>query len=246
MTKSVIDNIITLKAMEGEDKEDIATKGHYRDIDYIEGLKDFSLKNKRIGVSEIYYKYFPVYKKNVDILKSKGAKIIQLSEGKPVFQMINKIMPAEISEDLSLYFKKYADPDLKISSIKDVIDFNMKDTLKRIPYNQKSFELALKTKVPLSELNEIKKELKKVSLDFFSSFEKENLDVILSINNYACGYSAGGNYPILTVPMGNNSTGELMGLSFIVKPFEEKKALEFAYYFEKLTKHRKQPEKYKD
>ena len=61
--------------------------------------------------------------------------------------------------------------------------------------------------------------------EYFEALDKENLDAILSINNYHSAYSAVAEYPNITVPMGYKKSGEPISLTFIVKPKEESKLL---------------------
>ena len=70
------------------------------------------------------------------------------------------------------------------------------------------------------------------------------LDAILSINNYHSGVAAVAKYPTLTVPMGYEESGEPISLTFVGKPFSERRLLEIGYAFEQATKVRKLPKNY--
>lgn len=91
-----------------------------------------------------------------------------------------------------------------------------------------------------------KKDLKASGRAFFNIMEEEQLDAVLSINNYHAGYAAVAEYPALTVPMGYKTDGEPESLTFIGKPFSEAHLLRIGKAFEALTKARKIPEGYQE
>ena len=134
--------------------------------------------------------------------------------------------------------------NVKVKSIKDVIDFNLKDSLLRATYGQQLFEGIVADTTTVEQLEKIKQTLMSNARHYFKAFEDENLDVILSINNYHAAYSAVAEYPNLTVPMGYKATGEPISLTFIGKPKSEATLLVLGYAFEQLTKHRKLPKGY--
>ena len=102
-----------------------------------------------------------------------------------------------------------------------------------------------KTQQPKLDLEIIKKKLKTKARRFFKAFDTENLDAILSMNNYHSAYSAVAEYPNLTIPMGYKESGEPVSLTFIGKSNEEGKLLLLGYTFEQLSNHRKMPEIFK-
>ena len=106
------------------------------------------------------------------------------------------------------------------------------------------FEGIKKDSTTAKELNVIVENLRKEGRVYLKSLQTENLDAILSINNYHSGVSAMANYPNLTVPMGYKDSGEPISLTFIGKPYSEEKLLNLGFAFEQLTKARKIPEKY--
>ena len=142
------------------------------------------------------------------------------------------------------YLSKYADPNVKIKSVKDVIDFNLQDSILRAPYGQQLFEGIIADTTTVEQLQEVKKTLMTNARTYFEALDKENLDAILSINNYHSGFSAVAEYPNITVPMGYKATGEPISMTFIVKPKEEARLLILGMAFEKLTQHRKLPANY--
>ena len=96
----------------------------------------------------------------------------------------------------------------------------------------------------VEQLQEIKKTLMANAREYFGALDKENLDAILSINNYHSAFSAVAEYPNITVPMGYKDSGEPISLTFIVRPKEEARLLILGTAFERITKHRKLPVNY--
>ena len=116
--------------------------------------------------------------------------------------------------------------------------------MRRAPYGQQLFEGIVNDSTSVEDFNMIKERLKKEGEAYFKAFEEENLDVILSINNYHSAYSAVAECPNLTIPMGYKETGEPISLTFIGKPKSEFDLLSLGLFFEKLTHIRKLPKGY--
>lgn len=239
MTKFVVDNHIMMMAMIGEDSEDLKSFG----IDTKNTYEAESLKGKRFGALKQYLGD-SVYKANIQLLKEAGAEILELKlegVGLPYFRTV---LDADMKVDLPAFLAKYADKDVKVKNVQDVIDFNLKDSILRAPYGQGIFEGIAKDTTSITRLEEIKRVLMGNARKYYSVIDTENLDALLSINNYQSAYSAVAEYPNLTVPMGYRKNGAPTNLTFIGKPKEEMKLMTLGLLFEKLTKHRKLPSNY--
>ena len=104
------------------------------------------------------------------------------------------------------------------------------------------FESIIKDSTSLNDIRLIKSRIKSEGQKYFKkSMEENNLDVVLSINNFHAGYAAAAYYPCLTVPMGYDKNGKPYNLTFISESFTENKLLEIGYAFEKETNFRKNP-----
>ncbi|MDO6674531.1 amidase family protein [Tenacibaculum sp. 1_MG-2023] len=244
MTKSIVDNAILFEAMLGKDNEDsssLKTEG----FNSKELLKEnYTMKGKRIGVLKPILTD-SIYKENIKKLQETGAEIIELTPPEISFDGFLILLNIDMKHDLSKYLSIYGNKKLTIKDIEDVVVFNKKDSIKRAPYGQQLFEGIVKDTTNLTQLEVIKDSLSFNGKKFLKDLIEQNLDAIVSINNYHSGIAAVAKYPTLTVPMGYKESGEPISLTFIGKPFTEKDLLQLGYAFEQLTKARKIPVNYK-
>ncbi|TCP26801.1 amidase [Tenacibaculum skagerrakense] len=236
MTKNVVDNFILFKAMLGVDKNDTKSQ---EIVIVPDDLTVADFKDKRIGVLTPLLTD-SIYKRTVDMLREIG-NIVEISPEQTSLQGFLTLLNIDMKHDLPKYLKG---KNLEVSSVRDIVNYNKKDSLLRAPYGQQLFEGIVKDTTTLAQLEVIKERLKKEGIEFFKAFEEENLDVILSINNYHAAYSAVAEYPNLTVPMGYKESGEPISLTFIGKPKSEFDLLSLGLFFEKLTHVRKLPKGY--
>ena len=241
MTKNVIDNAIFMNAMRGFDKNDLASKKI--EEDYFQNGFKHKFDERRLGALTTLMSD-SIYASTVDKLKKVGVVIVEITPPEISFEGFTTLLNIDMKNDLPIYFSKYADKSIHQKSVKDVTLFNLQDSVLRAPYGQQLFEGIINDKTTMSELKIIKKNLKSEGEKYFQTLKDENLDAILSINNYHSGIAAVAKYPTLTVPMGYKKSGEPVSLTFIGLPFSERKLLEIGYAFEQLTKVRKMPKNY--
>jgi amidase len=242
MTKNVIDNAILLDAIKGYDSKDLSIIKN--DVKYTQNGFESNFKDLRFGVLKPLLTD-SIYALNVDKIKKSGAKIVEITPPEISFKGFLTLLNIDMKHDLPKYLIDNADKSVFIKDVKSVIDFNKRDTLLRAPYGQKLFEGIVKDSTTLAQLEIVKTNLELEGKKYLNSLETLNLHAILSINNYHSGIAAVSKYPTLTVPMGYKESGEPISLTFIGKPFSERKLLEIGYAFEQLTKARKMPENYK-
>ena len=240
MTKSVTDSWIFLNAMLGEDNKD-PKSFEMPDKDF--GDMEDGFKGKKIGVLT-YLLQDSIYNSNVNKIKEAGATIVEVNPPRVGLPGFLTLLNIDMKYDLPHYLKNDADNNVTVTSVKDVIDFNVKDSILRAPYGQQLFEGIVKDTTSKKQLESIKVTLKENGRSYFNALKEENLDAILSINNYHSAYSAVAEYPNLTVPMGYKESGEPVSLTFVGLPKTEGKLLILGYAFEQLTKVRKLPENY--
>ncbi|WP_440121123.1 amidase family protein [Tenacibaculum sp. Ill] len=243
MTKSIVDNAILFEAMLGKDNEDAASL-EIEDFKPKELLNEsYTIKGKRIGVLKPILTD-SIYKASVEKLQEAGAEIIEITPPEISFDGFITLLNIDMKHDLPKYLSTYANKKLTVKDIEDVVAYNKKDSIKRAPYGQQLFEGIVKDTTTLVQLEVVKDSLSFNGKKFLQDLKTQNLDVILSINNYHSGIAAVAKYPTLTVPMGYKNSGEPVSLTFIGKPFTEKELLQLGYTFEQLTKVRKTPVDY--
>ena len=245
MTRTVTDNAILLSAMCGEDSADAATKDNPKNIDYWKELEQSRLEGLRFGVNRSFLED-TLYMLAVEKIVSLGGIAVEFEPEKINLEGFSTLLSADMKADLPAYLDKYASDDILVRSISEIADFNMADTLVRIPYGQTIFNEMVALEITPEEVLSLKKRLHEEAVRYFDKPMTEmQLDVILSVNNRNAGTAAAAFHPCLTVPMGYRSNGAPAGITFITRPFEESLLLKLGYAFEQATKLRIPPGEYK-
>jgi amidase len=246
MTKNVVDNAILLSAMTGLDVAD--KKSVETDEDYlVVVLNSGSLAGKRLGVFKTLLETDSIYRHTINRLSEMGAEVLEFSPPEVSMDGFLTLLNIDMKNDLPEYLNdNIKNKDIiTVHSLEDVVEFNLRDSLLRIPYGQAIFDGILKDSATLEELEIIKNRLQANGRKFFdTAMNLYDLDAILSINNYHAGYAAVAEYPALTIPMGYKETGEPISLTFIAKPFHENDLLKLGSAFEVETEIRKPPLSY--
>ncbi len=266
MARSVRDAAICLGALVGVDPADsktLASEGKYYK-DYSPFLKEEGLKGKRIGIYKAplgsNYKVDALFYQAVEILKNKGATVIELDEvtERSVGGNSFEIMLYEYKDGLNKYFKSLG-ANAKIKSVEDLIKFNTEDPIEMKHYNQKYLEMAqekgdLNTPAYIEALAKMKKGTQENGID--KVMNENKLDAIIAPTggpawktDWTNGDSselgssspaAQAGYPNITVPMG--FIDELpVGISFFGRAWSEPVLIEIAYGYETATQYRKAP-----
>ena len=245
MTKFVIDNIILMNAILGYDGNDsFSYDSNPIDISFVKKSK---IENYSLGYYSNYYKNDSLYKENIDLLKSFGAKMIEIKQSNIPLTNFRKLLDEDMRVDLVKYLKDYGNEDLLVSDIKTIINYNSLDSVIRSPYGQGIFRSIIEDTLSFSDFKSLKNELSKNGNKFFdSALDKFNIDAVVSINNYHAAYAAVAHNPCLTVPMGFRNNNQPAGLTFITKSKSEQKLYEIGYSYEQISKKRKAPENSKN
>lgn len=241
MTKNVIDNAIFMNALSGYDKDDFASKKI--DENYFQNGFSQKLKGRRLGVLKSLVTD-AIYAKTIKKLKKEGVEIVEITPSEISFDGFTTLLNIDMKQDLPKYLTEFAAKNISVKSVKEVVLFNLKDSILRSPYGQQLFDGIVKDKTTLEELEVIKNKLSVESKKYLQALKSKNLEAILSINNYHSGIAAVAKYPTLTVPMGYKKSGEPISLTFIGVPFTERKLFEIGHAFEQLIKARKIPKNY--
>jgi len=238
MTKNVLDNAIVMSALVGEDPTDEYSYSS-NPISY-QVLDTVSLKGKRLGVFKAFEKD-SLMGSVLSKIKNAGAEIVSIDPPEVVLKNFRRLLDVDMRADLPKYIKNYGAQGLEFESVQDVIAFNLKDSLLHAPYGQEIFlRVAGETRTQ-EDFKEDKEELMRLAKSYFQSIEQQQLDAILSIDNYTASYAAAAHYPALGVPMGYTSDGQPQNLTFIAPSRQEQTLLELGAAFERLVSARKFP-----
>jgi amidase len=266
MTRTVRDAAILLSALTGVDPEDGVTKesAGKAQPDYTKLLNDNALQGKRLGVEKSFlqgnHQALPVSKKALDLLKSKGATIVEVDIVKPISAIGEAEFTVLLYEFKDGVNKYLATANAPVKNLQDVIAFNQKNESKAMPFfKQEILEMAQK-KGDLSSKEyrqALQKETSTARHTIDNAITSNQLDAIVGITSgpAACidlingDYSSGldfstpaaiAGYPHLTVPMGQ-VYGLPVGISFVGQAYKEAEILALGYAYEQASKHRVAP-----
>ena len=248
MTKNVIDNGILLDAMRGYDENDNkSVQADWAADWYL--AENATLEGKRLGALKNYMENDSLYRTTVERLQAAGATIVTFEPPEVAFDGFLSILNIDMKNDLPEYLSTQTKNKeaIGMKTVEDVVNFNLQDSLVRIPYGQARFDGILADTTSADGLIEIKQRLKANGREYFNTpMATHQLDAVISINNWDAGVAAVAEYPALTIPMGYRDSGEPVNLTFIAKQFQEGKLYQLGTAFESLTKARKIPEGYQD
>jgi amidase len=267
MARTVKDAAILLGALAGIDPQDgytLNSKGK-AEKDYTQFLDVNGLQGKRLGIEKDAYtgneEMEVLLKSAINTLKSKGAEIVEIELNKELKEGGKAeftVLLYEFKDGLNKYLGNTA--HAKTKSLQDVIDFNIKNASRAMPFfKQETLEQAqqkggLETKEYIDALK-ISNEGTRTVID--KLLKQHKLDAIIGPTNgfavcidlingdYDNGFSfsspaARAGYPHITVPMG--AWKELpMGLSFFSTAYSEPELLKLAYAYEQASKKRAAP-----
>ena len=245
ITRTVMDNAIVLDAIFGEDTSDSKSfMMMWQSGFYTKDLKSASLNGKRFGAPKRLMAD-TLYINALEVLKRQGAEIVEIDEEQLRLPNFINLLNLDMKKDLPAYVDAHANKNIPIRTVVDVIEFNLKDSIKTMPYGQSLFKGIVADKGDTNYLDRIKDTLSRNGKQYFDiPMKQHNLDGFLSINNYHAAFAAVAEYPAITVPMGYTSKGVPEGLTFIGKRLQEKQLLEWAYAYEQASKARVAPKNY--
>ena len=239
MTKNVIDNAILMSALVGKDPNDsYSFESLPIRFDYLDTI---SFKGLRLGLNRDFEED-SLMKIAVDKIKSEGAEIILFTPPKINLDMFRTLLDVDMRSDLPKYFTSFAHSKLGLDSLKDVVDFNAKDSLLHAPYGQGIFQRIIKENRYQADFESTKKLIMLTAQSYFQDvIDNYNLDAFLSIDNYSALNAAAAHYPALGVPMGYTASGQPKNITFIAPSKNEQLLLELGAAFERLHQPRMLP-----
>ncbi|WP_255402340.1 amidase family protein [Tenacibaculum sp. SG-28] len=245
MTKFVVDNLILLDGMIGQDPKDVQNTVYksstFNTIAFDSIVNAFS--KRKVGVFSYLYSD-TIYKQTIDKITSFGANVLNLKPEEMSYTGFLNLLTTDMRNDLSKYLKTMSADTTSIQNTEQIVAFNKKDSVKRMPYGQKLLYGIVKDTTTEASLHKLKNTLKKNAQKYLGALSKKSVSVILSINNYHSGVAALAGYPTLTIPMGYRSSVEPVSLTLIGLPDSEQELLTMGFTFEKQIKIRRSPKNY--
>jgi amidase len=242
MTTNVYDNALLFNSMIGYDDED---KLSYRaDKIDLEEMKNFNPKNIVAGISSNYLNDSLITIALND-LKIIGILNTVYNPKQYLLPSFRSILTSDMKRDLPKYISKYANKDIQVLNVTDIIEFNNKDTLINAPYGQYLFNQIKKDKVSDFELNQMKINTKSLATNYLNKIMiNYDFDIFISVDNSMAGIAAAAHFPALTIPMGYRNDGQPSNITFITTSKNEQLLYNIAYRYEKQSKRRVVPKKY--
>ena len=266
MARTVEDAAICLGVLTGIDTEDGKTadsEGKYS-VDYSVNLKKDGLKGKRIGVIKksggFDDRVDSLLRKAITDMSAQGAEIIEVDspQGREYNNYSYQVLLYEFKDGLNKYFTRLGD-EAPVKNLKELIEFNKKDTVELRYFDQKILIEAekkgdLNSAEYLEALNKMQTATRKEGID--KMMNANRLDALIAptgspawktdliLGDHFVGGSSSlaaiAGYPAITVPMGFIQ-GLPVGITFFGKAWSEPLLIEIAYSYEQNTNHRKTP-----
>ncbi len=268
MCRTLRDAAIVLGALTGMDSADSATteSREHSYTDYTQFLKEDGLRGARIGVVRRTFGFNEdvdkVMEAALETMKKQGAILVDpapIESAGKFGESEFTIFLYELKADLNAYLAKLG-PNAPVKTLKEIIEFNEKNSAKEMTYFGQDTFLKSEEKGPLTTQEYIDAVAKardlarKEGID--ATMDKNNLDALVGptggpawLTDHINGDSFGGGssstaavagYPNITVPAGFIH-GLPVGISFFGRAWSEPVLLRVAYAFEQATKVRKAP-----
>ena len=266
MTRTVRDAAILLAAMAGVDELDPVTNESSAKVktDYTKFLDANALQGKRIGIEKSFLRghegVVGVFKSAIDLLKSKGATVIEvelLKQTNELGEAEYNVLLYEFKDGVNRYL---ASANAGVKTLTDVIAFNKEHEARAMPFfKQETLERSeakagLDTKEYIDFHRSSTQGAKKIIDDMIHEHQLDAIagtsigpanctDLVngdYSTGFYFCPPAAMAGYPHITVPMG--TVHHLpVGLSFISGAYKEGELFGIAFAFEQASQKRHIP-----
>ena len=242
MTNNVLDNAIIYNSMIGFDQSDELSKESTK-IN-IQEMQNFESSDLKIGYSSRYLSD-SLFISTVNDLQSIGINNISYTSSNSSLPYFRGILTSDMKRDLPKYIDQFANENIVVRNVSDIVKFNNTDTITHAPYNQYIFNEIVNDNVSDIELEEMKKSTKMKATEFLNELmTRYDFDVFVSVDNSMAGIAAAAHFPALSVPMGYRKNGEPSNITFITSSNNEQLLYNVAYLFEKNFNRREAPEKY--
>jgi amidase len=269
MARTVTDAAILLGILAGIDPDDAITNESSGKsfTDYTQFLDANGLKGARIGVPRKYFGFNDQVDKlinsSIEEMKRLGAIIVDPAEIETTGKFDDtelEVLLYELKADLNKYLASLG-PRAPVRSLKEIIEFNERNSDKEMPYFGQDLFIKAEAKGPLTSKEYVEALEKNRQLSRTEGIDavmtKNKLDAmvaptggppwptdLLNGDHFTGGYStpsAVAGYPHITVPAGYVH-GLPVGISFFGQAYSEPMLIKLAFAFEQATKFRRPPQ----
>ena len=242
MTTNVYDNATLYNSMIGlDDKDELSFEADKIDL---EEMKSFDPKNVVVGISSNTLNDSLIAIALND-LKITGVSNVVYNPEKYSLPTFRSILTSDMKRDLPKYISNYANKDIQVFNVTDIVEFNNRDILTHAPYGQYIFNEIKEDKVSDPELEQMKINTKSQATNYLNKIMTSNdFDIFISVDNSMAGIAAAAHFPALTIPMGYRSDGQPSNITFIAKSKNEQLLYNIGYKYENQSKRRVAPKKY--
>ena len=269
MARTVTDAAILLGTLAGVDPDDaITAEGRGKSFtDYTQFLDANGLRGARIGVVRKSFGFNDqvdrLINASLEEMRKLGAVIIDPVEIETAGKFDDtelEVLLYELKADLNKYLATLG-PRAPVRSLKEVIEFNEKNSDREMPYFGQDLFIKAEAKGPLTDKEYLEALAKNQRLSrvegIDAALQKHKLDAmvaptggppwptdLLNGDHFTGGYSspsAVAGYPHITVPAGY-VRGLPVGISFFAGAYSEPTLLKLAFAFEQATKFRRPPQ----
>lgn len=225
------------------------------EVDYAAGLDAGALDGLNVGLLAAEILAQPaqlednsdnrvVVQRLADSLEASGAalRLVTTSGGTAAFnQLFAAVLFGGIRYDMMGYLAQMGAP---ATTVEELVAYNAAEPQTRIPFGQMTLQTAIALNLfgDRAQYEAAGAQVRARAAEILdATFADQQVDVLITLNNYHSPYYATANYPAITVPLGLRANGMPVGGTFIGKPGSEAQLLAVAYAFEQATSLRVNP-----
>lgn len=179
-----------------------------------------------------------------------GANSMRLQQSLQGIDLLDSLVLA-VSYDLVPYLEGCGAP---VHNLADLHGYNAARPGRRIPFGQDFLDVCLSKRPTILQqagLAEgeafryyreicLKNRLRATQI-LDRAFRQDRLEVLVSHTNLTSEYYATAGFPAITIPLGTNLKGAPIGVTFIAKPGQDSRLLDYAFAMEQSTQLRVEP-----
>ena len=247
MVRNVTDAAVLLGTLTGNDPRDPKTAESDGKVppgaDYRPFLLRTGLEGVRLGYSENDADNEIFAQAKAD-LEAQGAELVAIdSLDTTKFAGLAEIaaIPNEFKYSLNAYLAEETQPDLRVKSLRDVIEFN-KQHPDKVKYGQNLLEASDATPGrPEVALAQSAPTILAARTAIDAALLEGDLDSIVALGPFNANIGAAAGYPTVIVPAGYSGDTTPMGISFLGSAYTEPQLISYAYAYEQATRRRVPP-----